>query len=251
MTTLEPPPMPASEAPSLAFTVETPEAYDKTGFVWKITARAQIEGKTKVVGVWERDRFAPKITEAAAQAEAAEKLAALQSARLFVIHVNDWAIDEGQARDCHCCAIAQALWKKQREAWGHDPFYYSFSVCPYNAWDTPEGINYGHNRGPFTTGEANLPPEKLPLMVYNYGTDEKPLHHTEPMEEWAQDFDDWAEYQHYTDEQYRQHINRDGERPTRPTEAFFVLNLDEFEISEPFRSGYTNAIFPHAPDADE
>lgn len=116
----------------------------------------------------------------------------------------------------------------------------------YGAWRTPEGILYeSHGTG---NGRAVLPVEDLPQMVTNYRRDGQAKHWGQDMVEWTMNWDEWAgaRYESAKDWRARHHESK----PYRPKPAFFVLNLDDFEVELPFTRQFFGCAFP-IQDEDE
>jgi hypothetical protein len=147
--------------------------------------------------------------------------------RLFIIPVTKKCIDDGEGRNCHTCAISQALWHNQ-DRMGFPRRDYSFEVAPYGAFIEPRGIVLSKKYS--DDSELILEPGKMPDFVT--GTRNGNVF-TESLTDWAMNFDDWYDSQFISLKEWReQHGYRDGERPYRPSTASFVLDLDAFEAQE-------------------
>lgn len=180
----------------------------------------------RVVGVERGPSRTHKRPSQARQA-ARERVRLMQSHRLYVVRVTDKHIKDGDARSCHTCAIAQALWHNQ-ERMGYPKGKWSFEVSPYGSIfsSPPRGIVLGDYWG---DGKLrHIPAREMPQVV----TAAKRLparFYDESMYEWTMHWDDWAESRCMSLKDWREmHGYDDGERPSRPTPCSFVLDLDAF-----------------------
>lgn len=155
---------------------------------------------------------------------ARQRIKILRSHRLFVIPVTKKHIDDGQARDCSKCAIAQALYSSQ-ERMGLDRFTYRFEVSPYGAWTESRGIVLNDI---YSDDEQwRIPVEHLPLMLTNYRREGVAASYNEDMAQWAMAFDDWGESRDISLKEWREEYGHEtDEWPNRPSPCTFVLDLD-------------------------
>lgn len=211
-----------------------------------LTASAEIDGKQRIVGQWEehttdRGRNEAKLREIEAR---------MKDCRLYIIHVDQWAIDAGESRSCSTCAIAQALWKWQKGL-DIDTHVFTFEVSPYAAWAEGRGILY-HQQA-YGDGEAKLAVSKLPNVVNYYRSEGEDRHYDEPLEEWAQTFDDWSEYQPMSATERKEWRDQHDGAPAKPCPMFFLLNADDFVIETPFDywGRPMPSLFPEKPKADD
>lgn len=180
-----------------------------------------------VVGIESGPRRATK-TRMLAVTAARERIAVLKTHKLFAIPVTRQHIQDGDARNCNTCAIAQALWHKQDEM-GFQRSDWRFELSPYGAFSDPRGLElmkrfcYGRNK------ILSIPAEELPEIVYTYFNDGKSKIYPEPMWEWAMHWDDWAEARSETTREYCQRTGERDGKPPRPSPTTFVLDLDEFK----------------------
>lgn len=198
-------------------------AYDDGKFVqWRILMRSG----GRLAGIEDGPTRLHRVRDDAVK-DARKRVAVLKKQRLFVVPITKKNIDHGEARNCHSCAIAQALWQNQ-ERMGLPRFDVNFRVSPYAAFAHSDGLVIEHKYG--SKADEAIAPENLPLVVSEYRWKGKTEHYDECMVDWAMDFDDWAESQSMSLAEWRQrHGYKDGERPIKPGPACFVLNLDEFK----------------------
>ena len=143
--------------------------------------------------------------------------------RLYVIPVTKKCIDDGEGRNCHTCAISQALWHNQ-DRMGFPKHEYSFEVAPYGAWIEPRGIVLSKTY--YSDPELILEPDKMPDFVT--GTRGETIF-TESLTDWAMNFDDWYDSQFISLKEWRERYGYDNDaRPYKPSPASFVLDLDAF-----------------------
>lgn len=156
--------------------------------------------------------------------EARKRVRELRSHRLFVIRVTRQHITDGEARNCHTCAISQALWHNQ-ERMGFEKSDFSFEVSPYGGIGAdPRGIVLSHKWG--EEEDRHIPADVLPDLVSGQ---RGKIIFNETMGNWAANFDEWAESRYMSLPEWRDlHGFEDGERPWRPSPASFVLDLDAF-----------------------
>lgn len=178
----------------------------------------------RLVGIEHGDLHRSTTNRSDAIRLARQRVKALRSHRLFVIPVTKKNIDDGQARDCSQCAIAQALYSSQ-ERMGLDRFNYRFEVSPYGAWTESRGIvlngSYGGDE------QWRIPVEHLPQMVINYRRKGFASSYNEGMMEWAMRFDEWEESRGVSLKEWREEHGYDkDEYPNRPSPCAFVLDLD-------------------------
>lgn len=169
-------------------------------------------------------------TRNAALKAARARIRILKSHRLFAVRVTKQHIDDGDARNCHSCAISQALWHNQ-ERMGLSKYEYSFEVSPYAAWVEARGIVLSKKYSDEDT--LHIPEDEMPdLFIGQRG---KHLF-TESMMEWAMSFDEWSESKYLSEEEWAEEQaergNDDTERPWRPSPASFVLDLDAMQPSD-------------------
>lgn len=161
------------------------------------------------------------VSALAARQASRERIAVLRSHRLFGIRVTKKHIEDGDARNCHSCAISQALWHNQ-ERMGLSKCEYAFEVSPYACMIEARGIvlsrKYSHEDA------LHIPEDEMPDLF----TGQRGKHlFTESMVEWAMAFDDWGDSRHMLIREWREmHGYQDGETPWRPSPASFVLDLD-------------------------
>lgn len=157
---------------------------------------------------------------------ARQKIRILNSHRLYVINVTRQNITDGEARNCNTCAISQALWNNQ-ERMGFAKSEFNFEVSPYAAFIEPRGIVLSER---YCGVEKHIPVDEMPELVS--GQRGKFIFN-ESMEDWAMNFDDWAESRYVSLGEWREaHGYEDDERPCRPSPASFVLDLDAMKSCE-------------------
>lgn len=178
----------------------------------------------RVAGIEEGPRRRT-LDRASAICVARRRITVLRSYRLFVIGITRKHIDDGEARDCNTCAIAQALWHNQ-ERMGLPKSQFRFEVSPYGGFIDPRGIVLADRYGDH---ESTIPAPQMPLLVNRII---KGRTYPESMPEWAMRFDEWAESRYMSLAEWREeHGYDDDERPYRPAPCSFVLNLDDMRTS--------------------
>lgn len=155
------------------------------------------------------------------------RLRVLKTHRLFAIRVTKKHIEDGEARNCHTCAISQALWHNQ-DRMGLPKSEWTFEVKPYAAFVDADGLVL--RRKWEGEGELLLPPHEMPdLVLGQHG--KRVLN--ESMVEWAMDFDDWGDSRFMSLADWREVRGyKDGERPYPPSPGCFVLDLDAMKPPE-------------------
>lgn len=178
-----------------------------------------------VVGIEDGPRR-DTVTALAARRAAKDRISILRSHRLFGIRVSKKHIEDGEARNCHTCAISQALWHAQ-DSMGLSRSLYSFEVSPYACFVEARGLVLSKKYG---SEISQIPEDEMPDLVTGVQGNRV---FTESMCEWAMSFDDWAESRYIPVREWREmHGYRDGETPWRPSPASFVLDLDAMKPFE-------------------
>lgn len=150
-----------------------------------------------------------------------DRIRVLKTHVLFIVPVSKKDIDDGQARSCHSCAIAQALWRNQ-ERIGLEKWKFDFRVEPYGFSVDCDGITLENTQRfsdpPIATGQDAMPD------LVSEGS--RGLY-VESMYEWALNWDDWAESRDMSEEEWLEEHPDDGGKPYRPVPCSFVLDLSE------------------------
>lgn len=197
------------------------EYFDRRTF-WEYVIRMWQNGI--VVGEEESPRRIAQVRFHAME-YAKRRIDELKTHKLFAILITKKHIEDGQARCGSNCAIAQALWHNQ-ERMGLLRGDWDFCVVPYAAWVDADGITLGKRYGP--EPEKAIPLRLWPEIVtpHNHGS------YRMTLQEWAQDWDDWAESRYMSLADWREERGyTDGERPYRPSPCSFVLDLDAFTLT--------------------
>jgi hypothetical protein len=155
---------------------------------------------------------------------ARQRVAILKSHRLYAIQVTRKHIEDGEARSCNTCAVAQALWHNQ-DRMRLPRSQYRFALEPYGFFSSVRGIVLSRK---FSSVDDQVLPVKLLPDLAPARTKEN--FHPESMVEWAMQFDDWAESRGMSLKEWRSERGyQKDDYPCRPAPASFVLDLDAFK----------------------
>lgn len=156
-------------------------------------------------------------TAAEARRAGYAKVGELKKHRLFVIRITQKDIDDGEARSCRTCAIAQAIWRNHKRL-GLNEYEDDVRVEPYGLGVDVQGIIFEKTRYPYARLISTV--EGMPDLIIATS----PRLYTESMYEWAVHWDEWAESRCMTAKEWREEHH--DSKPCRPTPCSFVLDLD-------------------------
>lgn len=181
----------------------------------------------KVVGVDEGpSRTHAHATRRECLAAAYERARELRMRRLLIVDVSAKDIENGEARSCQSCAIAQALWRNQ-ERISMDRRRFDFRVEPYGAFTRCNGIVLD-DRDDSDSPEIATGLNNMPDLV---GVGPHGLY-VEGMYDWAVAWDEWADSRHMTFAEWREEHPDDGRKPYKPPPCSFVLDLSAMKPME-------------------
>lgn len=144
--------------------------------------------------------------------------------RLYAVRVTREDIRTGEARSCQSCAIAQAL-RRNQERMGFSQQCFDFKVSPYGFMDDVDGIALAKRYGcgdVLFTGEDGMPD-----VIQEYRGE----FYIRSMEEWAREWDDWADSRTMSLAEWRESQGYDdGETPCKPSPCAFVLDVTTMKV---------------------
>lgn len=177
----------------------------------------------KPVGIEEGPRRT-YLTRYDAVKAANQRIKELLAHRLYIVRVTNKHIADGEGRNCHTCAISQALWHNQ-ERMGLPRRNYNFEVAPYGAFIEPRGIVLSTSFS--DEPDIAIANDSLPDLVVCSRSGKI---YSQDLPGWAMAFDDWYDSKYISLKEWRErHGYEDDERPSRPGPTSFVLDLDAFK----------------------